>query len=66
MIGTITQVLLRKALAAIRSWPEDIFLSFNLSMRDLISQVTILQIVALIEAAASIPAASSSRSPRRR
>ena len=49
LIGTITQVLLRKALAAASSWPEDIFLSFNLSMRDLVSQVTILQIVALIE-----------------
>jgi hypothetical protein len=49
MIGTITQVLLRKALAAAHAWPEDIFLSFNLSMRDLISQVTILQSVALIE-----------------
>lgn len=49
LIGTITQVLLRKALAAAASWPDDLFLSFNLSMRDLISQVTILQIVAIIE-----------------
>jgi diguanylate cyclase (GGDEF)-like protein len=49
LIGTITQVLLRKALAAARSWPEHIFLSFNLSMRDLVSQSTILQIVTLIE-----------------
>lgn len=49
LIGTITQVLLRKALAAASCWPEDIFLSFNLSMRDLVSQTTILQIVALIE-----------------
>lgn len=49
LIGTITQVLLRKALAAARSWPDDLCLSFNLSMRDLVSQVTILQTVALIE-----------------
>src|SRR4029079_5431274 len=49
LIGTITQVLLRKALAAAVSWPLDTFLSFNLSMRDLVSQVTILQIVSLIE-----------------
>ena len=55
LIGTITQVLLRKALAAARSWPEDIFLSFNLSMRDLISQVTILQTVALIESSGIDP-----------
>ena len=55
LIGTITQVLLRKALAAAQAWPEDIFLSFNLSMRDLISQVTILQIVALIESSGVDP-----------
>ena len=55
LIGTITQVLLRKALAAAHAWPEDIFLSFNLSMRDLISQVTILQIVALIESSGIDP-----------
>ena len=60
LIGTITQVLLRKALVAARSWPEDIFLSFNLSMRDLVSQVTILQIVALIESSGIDP-----RSPRK-
>ena len=46
---------MRKALAAVRSWPEDIFLSFNLSMRDLISQVTILQTVALIESSGIDP-----------
>ena len=49
LIGTITQVLLRKALVAAGAWPADLFLSFNLSMRDLVSQVTILQIVAIIE-----------------
>jgi diguanylate cyclase (GGDEF)-like protein len=49
LIGTITQVLLRKALAATRCWPEDMFLSFNLSMRDLISHATILQIVSIIQ-----------------
>ena len=49
LIGTITQVLLRKALAAARSWPDDLILSFNLSMRDLVSHATILQIVSIIE-----------------
>ena len=48
LIGTITQVLLRKALAAAASWPEDLILSFNLSMRDLVSHATILQIVSII------------------
>ena len=55
LIGTITQVLLRKAVAAARSWPEDIFLSFNLSMRDLVSQTTILQIVSIIESSGIDP-----------
>ena len=48
LIGTITQVLLRKAVAAARCWPEDMILSFNLSMRDLVSHATILQIVSII------------------
>lgn len=48
LIGTITQVLLRKALAAAASWPDDLILSFNLSMRDLVSHATILQIVSII------------------
>jgi diguanylate cyclase (GGDEF)-like protein len=55
LIGTITQVLLRKALAAAASWPDDLFLSFNLSMRDLISQVTILQTVSMIESSGIDP-----------
>ncbi|WKA31282.1 putative bifunctional diguanylate cyclase/phosphodiesterase [Bradyrhizobium roseum] len=48
LIGTITQVLLRKALVAARSWPEDLILSFNLSMCDLVSHATILRIVSMI------------------
>jgi diguanylate cyclase (GGDEF)-like protein len=55
LIGTITQVLLRKALAAAASWPDDLSLSFNLSMRDLISQVTILQTVSMIESSGIDP-----------
>ncbi len=49
LIGTITLVLLRKALAAAGRWPDDLCLSFNLSMRDLVSQVTILQVVSNVE-----------------
>ena len=48
LIGTITKVLLRKAVAAAKSWPSDLILSFNLSMRDLVSHATILQIVSII------------------
>ena len=50
LIGRITLVLLRKALAVVAGWPEELCLSFNLSMRDLLSQVTILRIVSIIEA----------------
>jgi diguanylate cyclase (GGDEF)-like protein len=49
LIGRITLVLLRKALAVVAGWPEELCLSFNLSMRDLLSQVTILRIVSIIE-----------------
>lgn len=49
LIGALTQVLLRKALDAAKTWPNELCLSFNLSMRDLISQVTILRIVTIIK-----------------
>jgi diguanylate cyclase (GGDEF)-like protein len=55
LIGRITLVLLRKALAVVAGWPEELCLSFNLSMRDLLSQVTILRIVAIIEASGIDP-----------
>jgi diguanylate cyclase (GGDEF)-like protein len=35
LINQLTEVLFTKALAAMRTWPEDIDLSFNLSVRDL-------------------------------
>lgn len=55
LIGRITLVLLRKALAVVAGWPEELCLSFNLSMRDLLSQVTILRIVSIIEASGIDP-----------
>ena len=48
-------MLLRKALAVVAGWPEELCLSFNLSMRDLLSQVTILRIVSIIEASGIDP-----------
>lgn len=41
LIGRMTAILLRKALAAMATWPDDISLSFNLSARDLASPRTI-------------------------
>ncbi|WP_283207465.1 EAL domain-containing protein [Methylobacterium oxalidis] len=37
LMQPITEVLLAKALAPVRDWPEEIGLSFNLSARDLVS-----------------------------
>ncbi len=38
MIGKLTEILLRKTLKAVREWPEDLFVTFNLSTRDLHSR----------------------------
>lgn len=37
-IGKLTEILLRKTLKAVREWPEDLFVTFNLSTRDLHSR----------------------------
>jgi predicted signal transduction protein with EAL and GGDEF domain len=49
LIHAITRAALRKALRAARTWPHDIKLSFNISIRDLVSQRALMQIMALIE-----------------
>ncbi|MBW8636236.1 EAL domain-containing protein [Hoeflea sp. WL0058] len=41
MLGKLTPVLLRKALAGARWWPEDLTVSFNLSTQDILSTATI-------------------------
>lgn len=48
MISTITHILLRKALAEMNAWPTDHALSFNLSMRDLMSPRSMLAIVSIV------------------
>ena len=48
-ISQLTQILLRKALACARTWPDDIRISFNLSVRDISSAEAILKIIAIIE-----------------
>ena len=49
LINKLTRMLLRKALAEATAWPDDICISFNLSMRDLGSREAIVNIVAIIE-----------------
>ncbi len=48
LITPITLVMLDKALAAMRTWPPTIKLSFNLSSNDITSQVAVLRIVGLL------------------
>lgn len=55
LIHRVTATLLRKALEAAKSWPGEQHLSFNLSVRDLISREAITHIVALIESSGFPP-----------
>ncbi|TIV77156.1 MAG: EAL domain-containing protein, partial [Mesorhizobium sp.] len=49
IIGPLSQLVLRKATEAARSWPKDLFLSFNLSPSQLVDQNTGLHILAILE-----------------
>jgi predicted signal transduction protein with EAL and GGDEF domain len=49
IIGSLTQLLLRKATLAARDWPKDLFLSFNLSPSQLVDQNTGLHILSILE-----------------
>jgi diguanylate cyclase (GGDEF)-like protein len=49
IIGPLSQLVLRKATDAARSWPQDLFLSFNLSPSQLVDQNTGLHILAILD-----------------
>jgi diguanylate cyclase (GGDEF)-like protein len=49
IIGPLSQLVLRKATEAARSWPSDLFLSFNLSPSQLVDQNTGLHILTILE-----------------
>ena len=49
LINRLTQTLLRKALAAALTWPSAVRLSFNLSVRDLISDDALMAIIGIIQ-----------------
>lgn len=55
LIFRITHTLLRKALAAARTWPEPIRVSFNLSMRDIASADSITAIQAIVRSSGLDP-----------
>ncbi len=48
LIGTLTKILLRKALATAAQWPAHVRISFNLSAHDLATPENVLQLIALI------------------
>jgi len=48
-IGPLSQLLLRKAAEAARTWPDELFLSFNLSPSQLVDQNTGSQILSTLE-----------------
>ncbi len=54
-IHQITRVVMRKAIAAARRWPDDVSLSCNLSTRDLVSVRSLNQLIALIESSGFDP-----------
>lgn len=47
-IGPLAQLVLRKALEAARNWPDNLFLSFNLSPSQLVDQNTGLQLLSIL------------------
>jgi diguanylate cyclase (GGDEF)-like protein len=49
IIGALSQLLLRKATETARNWPDELFLSFNLSPSQLVDQNTAQQVLAILE-----------------
>ena len=55
VIRALTRVLLVKALAAARAWPDEVSISFNLSAHDICSPDGILPLITAIEASGVSP-----------
>ena len=47
-INELTAILLEKALEESREWPHDLFLSFNLSMQDIMSTKAMIRLVSVV------------------
>jgi diguanylate cyclase (GGDEF)-like protein len=56
LIHLITRTTLRKALQAAKCWPAGVNLSFNISIRDLVSRRALTQVMALIRGSGFDPA----------
>jgi diguanylate cyclase (GGDEF)-like protein len=56
IIGRLTEVLMRKALEAARTWPDHIRLSVNLSTRDVVSNKTVDSLLDIIAESGVDPA----------
>ncbi len=48
LITVLTEILLKKACSAMRDWPDDVGLSFNLSVHDIASRAAIVRIGEII------------------
>lgn len=55
LINRLTLVLFAKTLDALKSWPDDLQVSFNLSARDVSSMELLEQIAAMVEASGIAP-----------
>jgi diguanylate cyclase (GGDEF)-like protein len=55
LINRLTEILLRKALATAAAWPDEWFVSFNLSMRDVVSPEAIARIADIVAASGVSP-----------
>jgi predicted signal transduction protein with EAL and GGDEF domain len=49
VINRLTAVLLEKAIEEARNWPDDMFLSFNISMHDISCAITVLKLVSIVD-----------------
>lgn len=47
-INRLTAVLLEKALSEAKNWPDDVFMSFNLSMQDITSSEAMVKLIAIV------------------
>ena len=56
LINRLTAILLRKALAAARSWPEPMRVAFNLSVRDIASDESVRRICEIVRESGIAPA----------
>ncbi len=55
LIGGLTMVLLKKALAVAESWPQPLRLSFNLSIHDIGSPESVMRLISIIGASGFNP-----------